>query len=790
MQDLYKDTSSEESINLKQLLFNYLRYWKWFLLSILLCFAIAKLYLRYSVPIYKASATLLIKDEKSGGLSSELSVFKELDLLGSGSKNIDDEIEVLRSRSLAEKTIKKGTFNIKYILEGRIKSFDAYGENLIKIQFSVKDSLYFKKDTLIGVDIISENKFELFDEAKKSKGKFYFNQKIKSKELGEFSIVKNPQYDEYGKLVPFLKNSYLIGIYNVKKLTEKSTKNLSVVPLSKKTNVLELSINDAVAKKAEDYLNLLISIYNQEAIKDKNIISQKTSDFINDRLAIITSELDGVEKDVETFKKSRKIVDIATEAELNLRGNQEVKVEELSTKAQLKVVEMMESYLKKTGTYEILPVNIIPNENQSAILIAEFNNLVLERNRILQSSTSDNPIVVRLDDKIENLKANITESIKKLKGSLVLQDREQTSFGGQLQSKIDALPKVEREFRNIFRQQQIKEELYLYLFKKREETAITLAGTAPISKIVDKGYSSEVPVSPKRQVIYFIALLLGVLIPFSILYLRFLLDTKVKDRNDIDKLHIPFLGDVPHSDSNNEIIKSDSRTSSAEAIRIVRTNLEFVLSNSIVDRAKTIFVTSTIPGEGKTFIAANLATTIAISGKKVLLIGLDIRNPKIDEYFHVPSRGVTNFLSSSDVNIEDFLLKQSGYENFDILPSGVIPPNPAELLMNIKLEKMFNELKVKYDYIVVDTAPVSLVTDTLLIAKNADAFVYVVRSNYLEKELLKIPSNLYQEKKLPNMSIVLNDTDIEKGYGYGYGYGVEVVEKSWYQKLSEIKFFK
>lgn len=790
MQDLYKDVSSEESINLKQLLFNYLRYWKWFLLSIFLCLAIAKLYLRYSVPIYKASATLLIKDEKSGGMSSELSAFKDLGLFGSGSNNIDDEIEVLRSRSLAEKTIKNGSFNVSYILEGRIKSSDAYRENLIKIQFSSKDSLYLKKDTLIGVDIISENKFELFDEAKKSKGKFYFNQKIKSEELGEFSIVKNTQYDEYGKLIPFLKNSYLIGIYNVERLTEVYSKSLSVVPLSKKTNVLELSINDAVAKKAEDYLDRLISIYNQEAIKDKNIISQKTSDFINDRLAIITSELDGVEKDVETFKKSRKIVDIATEAELNLRGNQEVKVEELSTKAQLKVVEMMESYLKKTGTYEILPVNIIPNENQSATLIAEFNNLVLERNRILQSSTSDNPIVVRLDDKIENLKVNIGESLKRLRGSLVLQDREQINYGGQLQSKIDALPKVEREFRNIFRQQQIKEELYLYLFKKREETAITLAGTAPISKIVDKGYSNEVPVSPKRQVIYIIALMLGILIPFSILYLRFLLDTKVKDRNDIDKLHIPFLGDVPHSDSNNEIIKPDSRTSSAEAIRIVRTNLEFVLSNSIVDRAKTIFVTSTIPGEGKTFIAANLATTIAISGKKVLLIGLDIRNPKIDEYFHVPSRGVTNFLSSSDVNIEDFLLKQSGYENFDILPSGVIPPNPAELLMNIKLEKMFNELKVKYDYIVVDTAPVSLVTDTLLIAKNADAFVYVVRSNYLEKELLKIPSNLYQEKKLPNMSIVLNDTDIEKGYGYGYGYGVEVVEKSWYQKLSEIKFFK
>lgn len=790
MQDLYKDDSSEESINLKQLLFNYLRYWKWFLLSVFLFLAIAKLYLRYSIPVYKASATLLIKDEKSGGLSSELSAFKDLDLFGSGSKNIDDEIEILKSRTLAGKTIIKGEFNIKYIQQGRIKSSDAYGENLIKIQFSPKDSLFYKKDTLIGVEIISNNQFELFDQDKNSKGKFYFNQSIKSAKLGEYSVSKNLFKKEGGKALSFVNNFYLIEISDIEKLTESYSRNLSVSPLTKKTNVLELSITDPVAQKAEDYLNLLISIYNQEAIKDKNIISQKTSDFINDRLAIITTELDGVEKDVETFKKSKKIVDIATEAELNLKGNQELKAEEISTKAQLQVVEMMENYLRKSGSYEILPVNIIPSENQSATLIAEFNNLVLERNRILQSSTEDNPIVVRLDDKIANLKANIGESLKRLKGSLVLQDREQSRFGGQLQSKIDALPKVEREFRNIFRQQQIKEELYLYLFKKREETAITLAGTAPISKIVDKGYSNHIPVSPRKQIIYIIALFFGVLVPFSILYLRFLLDTKVKDRADIDRLHIPFLGDVPHSDSNNEIIKSDSRTSSAEAIRIVRTNLEFVLSNAFTGKAKTIFVTSTLPGEGKTFIAANLATTIAISGKKVLLIGLDIRNPKIDEYFHVPLRGVTNFLSTSDVNISDYVLKQSGYDNFDILPSGVIPPNPAELLMNVKLERLFEELKAKYDYIVVDTAPVSLVTDTLLIAKNADAFVYVVRSNYLEKELLKIPSNLYQEKKLPNMSIVLNDTDIEKGYGYGYGYGVEVVKKTWYQKLLDFKFFK
>ena len=252
-------------------------------------------------------------------------------------------------------------------------------------------------------------------------------------------------------------------------------------------------------------------------------------------------------------------------------------------------------------------------------------------------------------------------------------------------------------------------------------------------------------------------------------------------------MSIPFVGDVPHSDDNNNIIQASSRTSSAEAIRIVRTNLEFVLSNTDSHKAKTVFLTSTLPKEGKTFIAINLAATFAISGKKVLLIGMDIRNPKLDEYIKLPNRGLTNFLSTKDAKVEDFIIKQESYDNFYILPAGVIPPNPAELLMGPKVEAMFENLKTQFDYIVVDTAPVSLVTDTLLISKNADAFIYVVRANYLEKALLKIPQNLYKENKLPNMSVLLNDTDTTNGYGYGYGQ--EVIKKPWYKKLFNFSFF-
>ena len=395
----------------------------------------------------------------------------------------------------------------------------------------------------------------------------------------------------------------------------------------------------------------------------------------------------------------------------------------------------------------------------------------------------DNPIVVRLSDKINALRGNISESLNKLRTSLLAKSYGVNSQKGSIEGKISQIPKIEREYRGIFRQQQIKEELYLYLFKKREETAISLAATAPNSKVVDKAFSSPIPVSPKRGLVYMISFLLGVLIPVGIIYVLNLLDTKVKSRQDVDKLGIPFIGDVPHSDSNNELIKPDSRTSSAEAIRIVRTNLEFILNNSSQDKAKTIFMTSTLPAEGKTFIAVNLAATIAISGRKVLLIGMDIRNPKLDEYLSLPNNGVTNFLSSSNNSIDNYIVNQKGYEHFDILPAGIIPPNPAELLMGKKVADMFAELKESYDYIIVDTAPVSLVTDTLLISQFADAFIYVVRANYLDKTLLKVPETLYREKKLPNMSILLNDTDVTKGYGYGYGYGQSTKQKPWYKKI-------
>lgn len=777
------DNIEDKSVNLRDLVYKYLIHWKWFLLSVLVFLILAKLYLRYSVPVYSSSASILIKDDSSGSLASELTAFQDIGLI-SGSKNrLDDEIEILKSRKLIEKTVKEGEFNVKYISEGRIKSSDAYGENSIKVFFEKKEGRFYKTDTILHVDVISDNQFELYSQENNKIGKFSFNQKINSEAFGTISVQKNLLFNDYGEPEVFKKGKTIVQIINIENATDDFKGRLNIAPLSKYANVVSISITDQVSKKAEDFLNKLVEVYNRDAIHDKNLIAEKTAKFINERLVIITDELGSVEKEAETYKKKNNITDIPSEAELNLRASSEFNAEQLSVGTQVKVVDMMINYLKTNQGKDIIPANIIPSDNNSSQLIGDYNSLVVERDRILKSSTPQNPLVIRLDDKIGALKNTISESLLRLKASLSVKSNDIRNQGNIIEGKISRVPRQEREFRNIFRQQQIKEELYLYLFKKREETAIALAGTAPNSKVVDEAYSTGVPVSPNGKFIYLVGFVLGLLVPFVIIYLKTLFDTKVKGRHDIDHLGVPFVGDVPHSDSNNEIIQADSRTSSAEAIRIVRTNLEFILNTVSADKAKTIFLTSTVPKEGKTFITMNLAATIAISGKRVLLIGMDIRNPKLDEYVSLPNRGLTNYLSTNGADIHDFIVKQEGYECFDIIPAGVIPPNPAELLMSKKVELMFDDLKKEYDYIVVDTAPVSLVTDTLLVSKNADSFIYVVRANYLHKPMLKTLEILHREKKLPNLCVLLNDTDTINGYGYGYGYGVEIENKPWYRKL-------
>lgn len=789
MQNPIINDEIENEFQLRPFLDKYLTHWKWFLLAVFISLGIAYTKLRYTIPQYNASIKILIKDEKKGGMLSELSAFSDIGI-GRGGNNVDNEIEILKSRTLIEATVKKLNFNISLLAKGKFVTNEIYQHKPIEISFTNKLAGFEQASNLLKFDGKSSNLFAIEEVTADDSGNsdFFLNKK-ETYQYGELIPTKigNMKIDRpYNEMNNSnnAKVEYLIAISPVESVASSYKGRLNIATVNKSTNILELSLQDPVTAKAEDFLNELVVVYNDNAVKDKNYISDKTSKFIDERLILITEELGGVEQNVERFKTSNKLTDIGTEAELYISGSSEYNKKNIDIDIQLNLVNSLLDYVKKGKKTDLLPSTLDIGDANASGLISSYNQLILDRNRLIKSASSDNPSIVKMDQEINSLHTNLISSLQQLKSNLNIQKRDLNTQEGLLDRKIQKIPGQERLYRVIERQQKVKEGLYLYLLQKKEETAIALSSTEPNVRVVDAAKGGGGPVSPNRKNIYLTAFILGLLIPLGIIYLLDLLDTKVKSRLDIEgKLNVPFIGDVPTSDSHSEIIQSESRTSSAEALRIIRTNLEFMVNTVPDGQAKTIFMTSTFPKEGKTFVSVNLAATFALSGKKVLLIGMDIRNPRLDEYVTLPDRGVTNYLSSKDLNLEDLIVKQKGYEDFYILPAGVIPPNPAELLMSKKVDILFTTLKKQYDYILVDTAPVSLVTDTLLIAKYADCFVYVVRANVLEKRMLAIPSNFYKENKLPNMCMLLNDTDSTKGYGYGYGYGVKVEKKTWYQKL-------
>lgn len=796
------DEDQNEDFNIRETIEHYLGYWKWFVLAVCLCITIAFVYLRYATPQYSASMTILVKDEKKGGMLSELSAFADLGIGGGMMSNVDNEIEILKSRTLAERTVKKLGLNVSIFEKGRVNSVEKYQDGQIEVQIINPKSEVFKDLMELEFVKLSPTTFKLIDRSESNKSLLLSNK-------NEFRYGENI-LTRHGNLVitkPIVKKSsfenenedneeektIIIVVRPLEKVVEDFQKRLNVNSISKTSSIVQVSIVGPVVKKVEDFLNNLIQIYNEDAAADKGFISENTSKFIANRLLLITQELDGVEKEVQSFKTSNKLTDIETEAKLFIEGSNEYNKKRVEIEIQLNMVASMLDFIKKSTTSDLLPTNMISTEGNPSGLMDEYNQLVLERNRILKSATVENPTVIKLDQQLASLKSNIAESLRRLQANLNIQKRDLKSQEGLLDSKISGIPVQERQFRVIARQQKVKEELYLYLLQKREETAISLAATEPNARVIDAAKASEIPISPKKSIIYLAALFLGLLIPIGILYVMDLLDTKVKSRFEItDKFNIPFLGDVPKSSNPDEIIDTTSRTSTAEALRIVRSNLDFMLNQIPDGRAKCLFMTSTIPGEGKTFLSVNLSGVFALSGKKVLLIGMDIRKPKLQEYIGLSNpKGLTDYLSTKDAVIGDYINKLDKFENYDVLLAGSIPPNPTEMLMSKKLDDLFTQLKQEYDYIIVDTAPVSLVSDTLIIAKHADTFVYVIRANYLDKRMLTVANIMYKENKLPNMAFVLNGTQMTKGYGYGgygyggYGYGHEPegIQKPWYKKI-------
>lgn len=767
----------ENKINLKEELFKYLSQWRWFVLSVFLTLICAVLYLKFTAKSYNVSAKVLIKDEKSNDIATQLSAFSEMGLLGNSKNNIENEVEILKSRTLISTTLDSLNMNIQYIDNSEIVPKDLYKQSPVRIIWNNED---VPEEVKIVLKNFRGNSFEisLNEDALGSTG---FGKVINS-DLGSFSISKTGSLDHIKELE--------INIFPKMQQAENFQKILNVMPSSKTSSVIDVSIIDKTPEKAADFVNTLIYNYNLGGIKDKRFISENTANFISDRLVLIATELGDVESQVEGYKSSNNLSDIQTEVKIYLDNLSAFEKSVLENETKINIVTDLIKHIGRTKYDDLVPGGLLLDDQGSETLIQEINQSILEKQKLAISATAENENYIKLENQIRALKNNLQASLRRNLNSLQIVKNDYKRQEKDMQSKLSQVPRQEREFRIIDRQQKVKESLYLFLLQKREETNITLAATDMNAKIIDKAIPTNKPVSPKTLIVLLAALIIGILIPFIVIYIKNLLDTKVKTRFDItDNTNIPFLGDIPTSESSSELMELSSRSSAAEAIRIVRTNLDFILSNKGENECKTIFMTSTISGEGKTFVSANLAATFSLSGKKVLLLGLDLRNPKLYEYIKVNPLGITNYVTTGNKPIEDYIIPVEGYSNFDVLSSGSIPPNPTEILMSKRIKELFELLKLKYDYIIVDTAPVSLVTDTLLISKYADATIYVVRANKIDKEMLRIPNELYKEKKLTNLTIVLNDSDVTKGYGYGYGYGYgsKVEDTPLWKKILGIK---
>ncbi|MEI6522495.1 MAG: polysaccharide biosynthesis tyrosine autokinase [Bacteroidota bacterium] len=785
MEEELKYTEVEiDEINIKELIYRYLKNWKWFLLSIIVCVGLGYTYLSYQVPQYEASAKILIKDEKNGGsIIDESSVFEDLGLL-KGGKNIDNEIEVLKSRSLMISAVKSLHANIFYYSYGRPIYHEKFKDTPIEVNCLNSDTNNCNQG--MGNWIIyplNNSKFQLSNAGTKAiLGEFYFGQTIQTPE-GKLRFNSTKYFNS-----SLLNKPFKVNILPIETAANLYLKNLEVSPVNKTASVLNISLKCPIPIKAVEIVNRIIKQHDLEEIEDKDIVSKNTSEFISERIKFISQELGEVENDVENYKKNNKLTDITSESELFLQSGNESEKKIIELGSQLKLVEfMLEDLTKRNNPMQLIPSNLGLQDMSIANLISEYNKIILESGRMVKNSGVKNPLVENYQKQISELKTSIKESLENLKNTLEINIAELNKRESLINNRIASVPKFEREFRNIFRQQQIKETLYLYLLQKREETNITLAGKVSNTKIIDPAFSSGAMISPKKNVVYSSMFFLGFILPFIVIYIKDLLDTKVQSKLDLDKYRIPQLGDIPISDGSNPFINQDNNSVHSEYYRSLRTNVRFLCEAS-TNKSKVVFITSTISKEGKTYISINLSTSFALSDKKTLLIGFDLRHPKIAEYLNLnEKKGITNFLIDKSSRIEDFIIKKND-DNllFDVLLSGPIPPNPSELLMHKKIEAIFNYARENYDYILVDTAPVGLVADTLLLNEFADCSVYVVKANYLDKRMLHIANDLNKSKRLTNIAFLLNGRDtsaISYGYGYGYGY-------SYYNETPKVSFIK
>lgn len=766
-------------LNFQFLIKTFILNWQWFLLSLIITMSAAMIYVRYSLPVYQVSAKVLIKDEdntSSRGRSNQIMNTNTLGILTS-TDGFDNELEILKSKSLAEETVLDLKLYVNYYSVGKIIDVPVYDETPVLVDLNKEKlevlegpvKLQISKDNNIynvqGVCVKNGAK-QVF----KGQGKLPY---IIKSPVGTISLVQNPRFVESD-----VKKKYIANIYNPKDVIN-SYVNIGVEPLSKTTSIAVLTRNDLLPERAKEYLKHLVTVYNRQANEDKNIIAVRTEEFINQRLEKINAELGSTDGAIERYKRNNNIIDAASSAQLSLSQSNEADISLRDINTQIMLMQSLKEYMQTpTNKYQTLPSNVGLKDPSAASLIGQYNQIALERSRVLRSASEHSPVIQELTSQLDALVSSINGAIDQSKRGLEIQKKAIMSTYGKYTGKLSQTPEQERFLTEIGRQQTVKSSLYIMLLQKREENSITLAATSDKGRLIDEpAFMGKV--KPKTAIIMLIALLLGIGLPLLILILKELLRYRIEGRQDVEKLtDCPIIADIAMANESIKavgdiVIKENQNNQMEEIFRGMRTNLQFILKES----QNVIMFTSSVSGEGKTFVAGNLATSFAFLGKKVLLVGLDIRRPRLSHLFGMDNKkeGITTLLAKNSVSTDDVLslcMPSGVNKNLDLLIAGPIPPNPSELLTRSTLKEIFDILRKEYDYVIVDTAPVGLVTDTLHIGKVADATVMVCRADYTEKSSFSMINDFAENNKLPNVSIVVNGVDMsKKKYGYAYGYG-------------------
>ena len=787
--------SRQNEVNILDQIFRYLRYWYWFLISMLVCFFVVKNYLSHTIAIYESKANIKIIDDSKNNFvlpTSGITSFSKTKV------NLDNQIEVLKSNRLLEQVAKNLSLNTQYFNVGYLNNIEIWKNRPFNIEWLNSSLDMDKKSFALEIEIVKNGyKITSFNGTEINKI-FSFNS---MQSLQGISFKLHLQIGT--NINALLERKYLINHTSLESTITGLSNSLKIVNKNENSDVLTISLAASNKDRSEAILNEIIKQYDIDGLNDRRLISEKTIEFVNNRFKSLERQLDSIETDKASYKSNNELTFIESNAATANSVKIEADNDVFQTETQIALSKILEQTVKSNKKLSLLPTNIgVVNGNVNGLL-NDFNLVVLQRDRILVSAGDNNPQVIIYNSKLQELQKNILESIKAYQRELEVSLSQNNLTKKTSTDKFRAIPTNEKILNSIERQRNIKESLYILLLQKREEAAVNLAITASSIKVIDYALTDSNPIAPKKSSFYIGALFIGLLVPFLILFISYLLDDKIHTKDDILKYtrNKVILSEIPHIESNNKVTSSNDRSLLGESFRILRTNLMYIFPLQNEKKAQTIMVTSTIKGEGKTFTALNLAISFSIMNKKVLLIGADMRNPQLHSYLAVKKSelGLQDYLHNIDIEWHNVVKNSTLNSGLDIILSGSIPPNPAELLSNGRLEKLINEAKNEYDFIIIDTAPTLLVTDTLIISQLVDTTLYVIRADYTPKKILEFSVNLSEKGKLKNMAYVINNVgsnykgygytysyDYKYSYAYGYGYGYDNQTE---QKASFLKRF-